>query len=398
MHRYALPVFKSKDTKMIKTIFFSGNSVLVSKVVVFIYLAIGLLASFIANDVPIVCYDDTGVHFPIFSKKLLSFHEKQSFCLWPIIPYSSHTIDIRNQSAVSPFDHQNISSIKYRHWMGTDAIGRDVLAGLIHGTKTSLQVGFLSVLFSFIIGVTLGIYAAYFKDDEKKINLWQLLLSILMIFLLIFYSVNLIMSNIYSWIHLGLVWMLLIGLWLMMYRWLSKVKTGIHFNVHFDSILIKLIEIRKSFPGLFILLALTTIFSTPSVWNIVCIITFLGWTEFARYARAETMAIKAENYIISAKMYGINHWRIMIRHILPNLMPTLIVVACFSISGAIMLESTLSFLGIGLPVESVTWGKLMADGKNLRTWWIVVFPGLALFILILALNSMAEWYQKKYAS
>ena len=165
-----------------------------------------------------------------------------------------------------------------------------------------------------------------------------------------------------------------------------------------DTIVIKIIEIRKSFPGTFILLALTSLFAIPSVWNIVIIITLLGWTEFARFARAETLAVKEENYIKAATILGYDHFRILYKHILPNILPTLIVVACFNISGAILLESTLSFLGIGLPVEQVTWGKMMAEGRSMLQWWMVVFPGMALFIIILCLNTIADVVIQKDSS
>lgn len=176
--------------------------------------------------------------------------------------------------------------------------------------------------------------------------------------------------------------------------WLNKWEYFKKYDVPFDMLLLKVIEVRKSFPGIFILLALVSLFAVPSIWNIVFIIALLGWTEFARFARAETLAIKEENYIISVKVLGFSDVRILFRHILPNILPTLIVIACFSIGSAVLLESTLSFLGIGLPVEEVTWGKMMAEGRNMNAWWLVVFPGLAIFILILSLNSLASGYQK----
>lgn len=176
--------------------------------------------------------------------------------------------------------------------------------------------------------------------------------------------------------------------------WSNKSDYFKKHNVPIDMLLLKVIEIRKSFPGIFILLALVSLFAVPSIWNIVFIIALLGWTEFARFARAETLAVKEENYILSVKVLGFSDVRILVVHILPNILPTLIVMVCFSIGSAVLLESTLSFLGIGLPVEEVTWGKMMAEGRNMNAWWLVVFPGLAIFILILSLNTLATGYQK----
>ena len=176
--------------------------------------------------------------------------------------------------------------------------------------------------------------------------------------------------------------------------WINKSDYFKKHNVPIDMLLLKVIEIRKSFPGIFILLALVSLFAVPSIWNIVFIIALLGWTEFARFARAETLSVKEENYILSVKVLGFSDVRILVGHILPNILPTLIVMVCFSIGSAVLLESTLSFLGIGLPVEEVTWGKMMAEGRNMNAWWLVVFPGLAIFILILSLNRLATGYQK----
>ena len=119
----------------------------------------------------------------------------------------------------------------------------------------------------------------------------------------------------------------------------------------------------------------------------------MGWTEFARFARAETLAIKEENYILSAKAMGYSDLRIMFKHILPNIAPTLIIVACFSAAGTVLLESTLSFLGIGLAAEDVSWGKILAEGRNLKSWWLVVFPGGAIFFLILSLNVLSDRFK-----
>ena len=117
------------------------------------------------------------------------------------------------------------------------------------------------------------------------------------------------------------------------------------------------------------------------------------WTDFARFARAETLAVKGETYIQSARVLGYDSLRILFIHILPNILPTLLVVICFNISSAIILESSLSFLGIGLPVEEISWGKLLAEGRNMKLWWLVVFPGFAIFVVVLCLNILATHFQ-----
>jgi peptide/nickel transport system permease protein len=359
-----------------------------------LYVMVAILASFIAGDVPLICHDNDKISFPVMksTSKITSY--PKAGCVLPLIPYAHQGIDDRYKSAISPFDHRQSGVWRYRHWLGTDKLGRDVAAGMIHGTTIAVKVGFLSVLFSFLIGVGLGLAAGYYQDTSLKAGLISII-GTLIVGTVGFY---------YLWMEL-LVFddqvllffagvLVLIGLIIVINKLLGKFDKSVQRAIPLDTIIVKLIEIRKSFPGVFLLLALVSLFAIPSVWNIVIIITILGWADFARLARGETIAIKNENYIKSARILGFGSIKIIFYHILPNIMPTLIVAICFSISSAVLLESTLSFLGIGLPIEEVSWGKLMAEGRNIRHWWLVVFPGLAIFLLVLALNTVASRWQK----
>jgi peptide/nickel transport system permease protein len=188
----------------------------------------------------------------------------------------------------------------------------------------------------------------------------------------------------------GLVILILIVVHLLV----SKINSK-KWDIPIDLLLVHMIGVRKSFPGIFLLLVLTALISKPSVWNVIGIITLLGWADFARLARAETMAVKEENYIANVKMMGLESWQILWRHIFPNIWSTLLVALCFSVGGAILLEATLSFLGVGLPVEQVTWGKMLADGRDMRAWWLVVFPGFCVFAIIWSLHGIADALQTK---
>lgn len=344
--------------------------------VVIFYIITAILAPYIANDKSVLCLTE-------------------QFCLQPIIPFSPTTIHLEDGSSLPPLSSVTTSGKNRYHWLGTDKLGRDVASGMIHGATISLLIGFVSVFLSFFTGVLFGMGAAYSVKRSYTFNIFQIsiifLVKIISLFYLIYeflFSRNFLISTLVIFILAGIT----ISATNYMGNYLKSLK---RYPISPDMILMKIIEIRKSFPGLFLILALTGIITVPSVWNIVFIISLLGWTEFARHSRAETMAVLETHYISSVRMLGLGSIRILFRHILPNIMPTLLVLACFSVAGSILIESSLSFLGIGLPVETVSWGKMMSEGRNMKNWWMVVFPGIAIFSIILSLNAIATYWQEK---
>jgi peptide/nickel transport system permease protein len=130
----------------------------------------------------------------------------------------------------------------------------------------------------------------------------------------------------------------------------------------------------------------------PSIYYVLLIIGCLRWTGIARLVRAEMLRIRDLQYIEAAKVLGLGKWRIWGRHALPNGLRPVWAALAFGMAGAILVEASLSFLGIGLPVETVTWGSLMRQlpAANLRPWWLAVFPGLAIFMTVLAFNALGE--------
>lgn len=343
----------------------------------------------------------TGVLAPLLSGEksvcLLTYDKKEgqqakepTFCFNPLIPYGPQMIDSGFKKAVPPMTLKERLTTKYTHWLGTDKYGRDVLAGIIHGSRTALLIGFVSVLLAFFIGVPLGMASAYFGDSGIKAGWVSLLTFVVTLPVALFYIITESRQSHPDFLLTGLVILMLFALNLMASRISSK-----KWHVPLDMLLIHIIAVRKSFPGIFLLLVLASLISKPSVWNVIGIIAVLGWADFARMARAETLAVKEENYIANVKMIGLGAWRIVWRHIFPNIWSTLLVATCFSIGGAILLEATLSFLGVGLPVEQVTWGKMLADGRDMRSWWLVVFPGFCIFAIIWSLHGIADVLQDK---
>ena len=361
--------------------------------VVSMFVAIALLAPFLSGKTPILCADTQGVSIPLLG---IGSHREgitgpctNQWHLLPVLAYDARDID-RQSLAVPPGSPGNVASWRYRHWLGTDGLGRDIAAGLIHGTAVAMIIGLLSVALAFMLGTTLGMWAAYSRYTKPKASILQLILAFTGVFLIWFYTLA-------DWsmtddsFGYGLIGGLACFAWISVCfsaidRWTGR-KT---IPIPLDGLLVKCIEIRKSIPGLLLLLAFTGILSTPSKWTLSLLIALLTFTEFARYSRAETLAAMEENYVKSLHMLGLPMSVILRKHILPNSLPTLTGVAVFSIAGAILLESSLSFLGIGLPVEQVSWGKMLAEGRDLRHWWLVVFPGFLLFLLITGFHKSAE--------
>jgi peptide/nickel transport system permease protein len=153
----------------------------------------------------------------------------------------------------------------------------------------------------------------------------------------------------------------------------------------------RLIEVMNSIPALMLLLAIVATLEQSSLLLVMAIIGLIRWTGVARFVRAEMLRIREQYYIEAGRVLGFSEKRMLIRHALPNgLRPVLITIA-FGISGAILLEAFLSFLGIGLPADAVTWGTLLNKIKsNTQAWWLALFPGMAIFITVTIFNLIGE--------
>lgn len=167
--------------------------------------------------------------------------------------------------------------------------------------------------------------------------------------------------------------------------------TAGYFGGAVDLVLSRLIEVMLCFPVLFLLLALAA-FLPPSPATVIGAIGLTTWAGDARYARAEILKIRELDYARAARAMGASTPRILVRHLLPNALPPLIVSAAFGVGWAILAEAALSFLGVGLPAPAVSWGGILSSAPNWieEAWWIALFPGLALFLTVAAYNLLAE--------
>lgn len=213
------------------------------------------------------------------------------------------------------------------HWLGTDELGRDVLARLIHGARVSLTVGFGAVFLCLLIGLILGGLAGYYG---------------------------------------GVV----------------------------DAVISRLTEVMITFPTLFFVLAVLGLLRIGSLAPLVLVIGFTRWTDIARLVRAEVLKLKGLDFVTAARALGLSDARILVRHLLPNALSPVLVAATFAVASAILIESALSFLGLGAPPPTASWGELLTQAHRYLThpgaWWLAVFPGLCIAVTVLALNELGE--------
>jgi peptide/nickel transport system permease protein len=209
------------------------------------------------------------------------------------------------------------------HWFGTDHLGRDVLAGVLYGARTSFMVGFLSVVMSLAIGIVVGAVAGYYG----------------------------------GWIDDGLM---------------------------------RITEIFQVMPRFFLALLIVAMFGA-NIWGIVFVIGILNWAEIARLLRAEYLTLRERPFVTAARAFGASNAQIIIREILPNALSPIIVAASLQIASAVLLEASLSFLGVGDP-NVMSWGTMLNSAQQyLRlAWWSATFPGLAICLMTLGIALISD--------
>jgi peptide/nickel transport system permease protein len=170
-----------------------------------------------------------------------------------------------------------------------------------------------------------------------------------------------------------------------------------YFGGRTDSAVMRLVDISLSLPTILLALVLSAALG-PSFTTVLIVISVLLWARYARLVRGETLAIKELDFIARARVAGASHLRIMLRYILPNVVNSLVVLATLQVGYVILLESTLSFLGAGLPRAEPAWGLMVADGRELivTAWWVSMFPGIAIMLTVLSLNLLGDWLRDHF--
>jgi peptide/nickel transport system permease protein len=158
-----------------------------------------------------------------------------------------------------------------------------------------------------------------------------------------------------------------------------------------DRVALRIIETLTSFPTFFLILAIQGIIGATGFWQLILVIGITRWTDVARLTRAEVLRVVNEEYILAARAIGLTHFRIMVRHVLPAAIGPALVAATTGVADAILIESTLSFLGFGVPSNIPSWGQLLTDAfYNEGAYWLALFPGTLLFLTLVSINLTGE--------
>ncbi|MCL4705491.1 ABC transporter permease [bacterium] len=216
----------------------------------------------------------------------------------------------------------------WRHFLGTDQFGRDILSRLLLGSRLSLDLGLAVTVMALLIGTLLGVTAGYLGGA-------------------------------------------------------------------LDALIMRGVDTLLAFPLIYLLVACVALFGAD--WKILVVIMSLtSWMDLARFVRAEVMSLKERDFIKAAHVLGFGRCRIMFRHLLPNALAPVIAFAALRLADVILLEASLSFLGLGIQPPAVSWGSIIRDGRDVlaSAWWIATFPGLALLFTVMALNWVAEGLRK----
>ena len=163
-----------------------------------------------------------------------------------------------------------------------------------------------------------------------------------------------------------------------------------------DHVIMRLVDIKVSIPTILLALILAAAMG-PSYFTVFIVVVLTLWTRYARLVRGEVLSLRTMDFISKAKVAGSSTPRIVVRHLLPNVVNTIIVLATLEVGVVIILEATLSFLGAGIPPPNPAWGLMVADGRVLviNAWWVSFFPGMAILLTVLAMNLLGDWLRDK---
>jgi peptide/nickel transport system permease protein len=214
------------------------------------------------------------------------------------------------------------------HWLGTDALGRDVASRVLHGGRVSLAVGLLATALALAVGLPLGLAAGHLG----------------------------------GWVDAG-------------------ISRAIEAALCFPSLILALALIAASPAWLRDL---------PETLRVALVIALSGWIPIARFARAETLRLGRSDMALAARALGAGHLRIVLRYLLPSAAAPVLVTASFAVGAAIGLEAALSFLGLGVQLPRASWGGMLSEARRNAVWWLALFPGAALFATVLACNLVGE--------
>lgn len=158
-----------------------------------------------------------------------------------------------------------------------------------------------------------------------------------------------------------------------------------------ESVMMRLLDFLLAFPAIFLVITLVALFDANH-WLLIPVLSLTGWMETARIVRAEVLSLKQRDFILAAKALGFGHLRILFHHLIPNCLTPVIVAATFKVGDVILIESALSFLGLGVQPPTPSWGNIINDGRHvlLHAWWIATFPGIFIVLVVISFNLLGD--------
>lgn len=380
-----------------------------------------LFADFLASDLPIYAKLDGKNRFPVLEKKASdwqlipgkaelnsgTFWQNSESAVWAPVRYSSKQTDRDNDRFKKPHFLREDTPKNAPHYLGTDELGHDVAAILIHGAGIAFLIGILSMLLAACIGLMMGAAAGFWADNRLKASFLQISWALLGITALYFYGFKVQAPALREGLNLGgmafitsvgkmlLVILILLAFFVVLGKRLKWLSVGRKIAIPLDFILSRFIEFMAVLPKIILILAISALFK-PSVLLPALVIGISSWTGIARFTRAEMLRVRNMEYIRAAETLGLSEFRLFFRHALPNCINPLPSLLAFGIAGAILAESTLSYLGIGIPPDVFTWGKLLSQGRvNPSAWWVSLLPGLLIFLTVFSFHRLGEYLNEK---
>ncbi len=279
------------------------------------------------------------------------------------------------------------------HYLGTDAVGRDVAAGIFHGAQITLTVAIFGFALTFIIGFLIGAISGFTANQPAKVTYLASGISITVLLIMFWYSYIFYLFSNLDGITLGIIITIkiLIGPFLALFNQVLLRRGFKYYTLSIDYILMRLVEIFQSVPLIMWLLGAAAIFSKITPLGLIILVGLTSWMNLARLVRSEFFRLRTSPFVDAAKAVGASTPRIILKHILPNMIGTLVVATSYGVASVIGFDALISYIGLGLPVEEVTWGTQLSGARqNFSAWWLAVFPGLAIFSVILALNILGN--------
>lgn len=316
------------------------------------------------------------------------------------LPYAPNYLDLQHPF-LAPFTAEALAT---GHLLGTDGLGRDLLANMLYGARTAFFISLPVMLLATLIGVAVGTTAGYFGNQGLRRPLYRVLCWLTTMPFGLYYGVYLPLQLYlqgaalsYGLIALAILAgvVILLGL---LFRGGGRLFTSWQKEVSIpvDGAVLRLIEALSSIPRFVLILVLAS-FLPPSLPLLSLLLIFTLWPATARLSRAEMLRIKHLPYFEAARSIGNHPSRLIWRHALPNLFGPTLVAFTFGLGGVLALESTLSFLQIGVPTTLVSWGRTISGIRgNTAAWWLVVFPGGMLSLTVLALYTCSYCFSKVF--